>query len=317
MSRDRATPEATDPFDGAAWVARLKSDEVTAADHLACARWRAEAPGNEEDYQRARRVWRAVDTLRPTSELKRFRPFAVPRPWIIAGAAAFVAAIAFVPAKTTWEQRSRSFSAPIGGLTSIALNSHAEIKLNSNGYLTVVEKPNVTNVRLVRGEAFFEVETGHPRAFTVESGSAIISVIGTGFEVGRLGQTTTVTVKHGTVRVRNIKGGDTVLLGSGKRVIVSADGSFQRLADIGPRDTAAWIRDELVFIDTPIGLVFNNIQNYTNNSIVIDPGIDQDALISASFQSRDLDEVLQEIDLALPITIDQRSSGEIHVSAER
>jgi transmembrane sensor len=317
MSRDPLTPEATEPIDGAAWVARLMSDEVTAGDHLACARWRAEAPGNEEDYQRARRAWRAGDALRPTSELKRHRSFAVPRPWIIAGAAALVAVIAFVPVKTTWEQRSRSFSAPIGGLTSIALKSHAEIKLNSNGYLTVIEKPNFTNVRLVRGEAFFEVETGHPRTFTVESGSARISVIGTGFEVSRLGQTTTVAVKHGTVRVSDIRGGDTVLLGSGKRVVVSADGSFQRLADIGPGDTAAWIRGELVFIDTPIGIVFDNLQNYTSKSIVLDSRIDQNDLISASFQSRDFDEVLQEIDLALPITIDQRTSGEIHVSAER
>jgi transmembrane sensor len=57
--------------------------------------------------------------------------------------------------------------------------------------------------RLERGLVHFEVTPGGPRRWSVDAGTAVVHVVGTGFDVERRGAYVRVLVRHGRVEVRS------------------------------------------------------------------------------------------------------------------
>ncbi len=96
-----------------------------------------------------------------------------------------------------------------------------------SGVEVLVDDPLVTRVSLVSGAAHFAVAPRPPGGrFEIEAGQVTVTVVGTGFRVQRLsdstlGQRVAVTVDHGIVEVRS-PDGRTVRLTRGESVTVPA-----------------------------------------------------------------------------------------------
>ena len=94
------------------------------------------------------------------------------------------------------------------------------------------------------------------------------------------------------------------------------DGTLQDLGDIPPDIVAAWRKGSIVFLDEPIGLVFERLENYVGTPIVLSPDIDPNLQVSATFADSDVERVLSDLDISLPIAVEWQSSGAIQVSAD-
>lgn len=126
------------------------------------------------------------------------------------------------------------------------LASGDRITLDASSAVINETGPNVGEdarmVTLMRGAAFFEVESGG-RPFTVTAGEVRVEVVGTNFEVGRFEDGGIVTVTEGAVDValddRSYR------LSAGERLIWSDDAGPQ-VTDVAVEDGASWRTGVLV-----------------------------------------------------------------------
>jgi transmembrane sensor len=112
-------------------------------------------------------------------------------------------------------------------------------------------------VVMTGGAAFFDVVHDARQPFIVRTPTAIVTVLGTSFEVTAIGRTTRVAVKTGKVGVQPIgrvaaflKAGQATVTGTGQPVVLP-----EPVADI-----AAWRERKLVFDDQPLGEVMERLE---------------------------------------------------------
>mgnify|MGYP001799489377 CR=1 FL=1 len=99
---------------------------------------------------------------------------------------------------------------------------------------------DVRAVTIMRGSAFFEVASD-VRPFVVSIGDVEVTVVGTSFEVARVGDAISVNVAEGRVEVRS--SGSSVTLGQSERAIISEHGLAR--GPIALEDIALWREDRL------------------------------------------------------------------------
>ncbi|MFT4048021.1 MAG: FecR domain-containing protein, partial [Solimonas sp.] len=127
-------------------------------------------------------------------------------------------------------------------------------------------------VELQQGEVFFEVARDAARPFVVTAGTTTVTVLGTVFDVNRVGERVQIQVYEGRVRVsdgtqRELHAGDSVWSGHGSLDPIE---SFDRHAE-----QPDWMRGWLQVREMPLGDVLAQLQRYAPHPIVLrDAGLD-------------------------------------------
>jgi len=165
------------------------------------------------------RVWRGVKKRRErTPELR------VAVRWLLTG---FVVSLSLMAAAfALWPRASRSVpvvasgalllrdgkplapvESPEGGAAArMALADGSQILVDPGGRLEpLASSGSELVVRLVRGDAGFDVVPGGPRRWIVEAGIARVEVVGTRFHVARTAEGVRVRVERGIVLVRSAR----------------------------------------------------------------------------------------------------------------
>lgn len=118
---------------------------------------------------------------------------------------------------------------------------------------------NVRHIRLLSGEAFFEVERDTTRPFVVEAPDASVRVLGTAFSVRDTGHGTRVELAHGSIAL-TANGGTELTLVPGDVVTVDRRDGQTEHSRIDPADIALWREGRLSVTDQPLGDVVALIQ---------------------------------------------------------
>jgi transmembrane sensor len=92
----------------------------------------------------------------------------------------------------------------VGAQRALDLPDGSVVHLNTDSHVEVSFTPALRQVRLVRGEALFEVAKNRSRPFVVSTGSVQIRAVGTAFNVRLRSQAMEVFVTEGSVRVENL-----------------------------------------------------------------------------------------------------------------
>jgi ferric-dicitrate binding protein FerR (iron transport regulator) len=95
----------------------------------------------------------------------------------------------------------QQFKTEIGEQRSVLLKDGSRVTLNTASKIEVDMRKDRRLVRLVEGEAFFDVTHDAIRPFKVRAGNAVLSDVGTQFNVDMRPTRTTVTVIEGRVAV--------------------------------------------------------------------------------------------------------------------
>lgn len=125
-------------------------------------------------------------------------------------------------------------------------------------------------IRLLAGEAFFEVAPNAARPFTVAARAVNVTVVGTGFDVRRGDDGASVAVAHGVVRVDHATAAPPVAekLTAGQSVRVSWAGRAER-SDRPVDQIAAWRRNQLIARDEPFEAVVDELRRYYAGRIIV------------------------------------------------
>lgn len=211
---------------------------------------------------------------------------------VLAGtAAASIAAVGFVASQIWKSEREEMFTTDIGQLREVLLADGSVITLNTNSKVAVRYTAEMRDIRLLQGEALFDVAKDKARPFVVQANGTSVRAVGTSFTVSMLPQKPIqVLVREGTVEVKRKE------LASSVPVRVSANTKAVAPSDAPISATAiptakldrdiAWKDGRLAFDDETLENAVDEYARYSDVQIVVDPAVSQKT-ITGVFGSND------------------------------
>ena len=199
-----------------------------------------------------------------------------------------------------------------GEHSSFALEDGSVVNLNARSSLEARYSESERTVRLLAGEALFEVESDPDRPFQVLTDHAVVWAVGTSFNVRQRGEITTVTVVEGIVEVqsRNVSEnrGDTsaneddvtankrlineskvVRLRAGQQALIDRQTADIVIVDANLEAATSWRERRLVFDSRPLSEVVAEFRLYDDYGIVIEDEELSLTLVSGAFDADDFE----------------------------
>ena len=178
-----------------------------------------------------------------------------------------------------------------GEVREVALADGSTASINTDSELQVTMTERARHLRLVRGEAWFEVRKDAARPFEVEAGDVRVRALGTAFSVRRKGSEVEILVTHGTVEswVAGYEH-ERVKASAGTRVAAAAGRPPQVIAAPLDVDNAlAWRRGEIMLDGMPLGDAAAEFNRYNARKILIaDPAFARERMVG-QFRMREPD----------------------------
>lgn len=262
----RAIEEAMD------WLLRLKADPDCPQAARDVEDWLARAETNRSAWRDALKAWDALGEIRPRhADLWPARPvvpLALPRrsrrPLATGIALALAAALLVVlaaPALMIWLKAD--FRTGTGESRMVTLADGSAVNLSADSAIDVELTPEGRHVRLLAGQAFFDVAHDGKRPFTVEAGNARVAVLGTAFDVALDDTATTVQLARGVVGISGEGDRQAVAeMAPGDMATVDSATGAIRHAVVPLEEIGAW-RSGLLFVnDVTVDSVVARLQRY-------------------------------------------------------
>jgi transmembrane sensor len=184
--------------------------------------------------------------------------------------AALAAAAAVLLVFGWWRTAQRNLQAHYttgaAAMQRITLPDNSIVTLNTYTTASVEFSYGVRRVRLIAGEAHFEVAHDKSRPFVVTTDGMTVMAVGTAFNVRLAATAVEVVVTSGKVRLNGEEPAqasaptpavDHPMLEKGDRAVLARSGMkpavvIDRLAPAEMREVVAWQEEMLVFADTPL-----------------------------------------------------------------
>lgn len=252
------------------WLLRLKAEPECPRAGKDFKTWHDSSERNRSAWQGALKTWALLGEVEPRHahlwQAGSAKVVSLPprRRWIGAAAVALAASLLVflaAPAFMIWLQAD--FRTGTGESRVVTLEDGSAVNLSAGSAIEVDMRPDGRHVRLLAGEAFFDVAHDAARPFTVNAGAARVAVLGTAFDVALDEETTTVQLARGVV---GISGGtasrDIAEMTPGDVATVNGQtGAIQR-ATMPLDEMGAWRNGRLFVEDATIDSVVARLQRY-------------------------------------------------------
>lgn len=236
------------------------------------------------------------------------------RRWRVFTALGAAAAVVMGMAVATREQNE--FATKRAERHAAVLMDGSRIELNAQTELRIEFDRGERRVRLVHGEALFDVAKETARPFVVETPAGRVQVTGTVFNIrATQGQTAEVTVLDGRVQVRSAEApsGEDAVLAPGEQAVMSAAAvTIHALPPGAAQDVVAWREGRVVFDGTPLREAVERFANYHGRILQVDARVGKLSL-GGRFSLDDIDGLLDEIERVFPVRVVRESSGVVRI----
>ena len=245
------------------WFVTLHEEPSDLGVEPAFEAWRKADPRHAAAYARLQRLWGASGHLpalaRPAPSLDRR---ALLRN--VAGAGVAVAVVAgggrlILGAHPFADHRTRT-----GERSTVILTDGSRIELSTATALTVDLSAQLRHIRLLEGEAWFQVAPDASRPFVVEAAGGSTTALGTAFAVALHGGAAEVSVTEHAVRV--VRSGEArVSEGQSLRYGPHGVGAVRTADPLA----LAWREGRLAFVNRPLGEVAAALDRWTGERTVV------------------------------------------------
>lgn len=293
--------EATD------WFLRLREAPHDTALLAGLQHWLAADPAHVRAWDRARRAWQMVGEVQRPAEMSDAVADATPparavrparRPLHLGVAAVALAAclvLVFAPSLLVRLQADHVTS--VAETRHVALADGSLAVLAPQSAISVAYTESGRSVRLISGQAFFEVMPDADRPFTVSTDGVEATALGTAFEVALSDRAVSVGVAHGTVGVR--QGGTPraamARLEPGERLHLNRRSGSAMREQVAPDEVADWRKGRLFVADATIAELVEAIAPYHAGWIVIANESLAGAQVTGLYDLHDPDRALRAI----------------------
>lgn len=363
---DRAAKPRNDPVAlreiAGRWRERLQREKVSESTRAAFESWIDQCPEHREAYAQAERLAERLRAAAESPQILALRHETALRltrrasgRHRLAAALAASAALAFVTVNLlaphftgdlaawvkSWGPQAHHYATGTGERLAATLKDGSQVTLDTKSELEVAFTDAERTVRLVRGQAYFEVAKDKKHPFVVEVDGRRLVAVGTAFDVRVEPGRVQVTMVEGTVRVEpagppaavdagaTLRSGDTgsggtrpasgipqTLISAGEQLLIrpgSADYVRPGNSDL----VTSWRRGQLIFHDVRLEDAVFELNRYSDTQVSLqDPEL-ADIRISGSFATGQPELFVEAVTTYFPIAVGRRSSEHIVLRVRR
>jgi transmembrane sensor len=326
-----------DPVEMAAfWHGRLEDGEPDAHERERFEAWLAADPRHGPAYKSVERSWAALANAAVDERILLMRREALKKAWktpkrwmrptAIAASilvAALVIGLLLRLGPRGANPNAGEFATQVGQRSSITLADGSTVVLNTASRIQVAFDPQVRRVKLLAGQAWFEVAKNQPRPFVVEAGDRRVTAHGTAFDV-RLEDhdQVQVTLVEGRVSVEALKATGVAASGPVERVdllpgdqlvAAAARPATKHKTDLGK--ATSWREGQLIFDDDTLETAVAEVNRYSAKKIVLaDPSL-RSLHMSGVFIAGHSDSFVETVTGHFPIKVTPDSDGRLLLTA--
>lgn len=322
LASDRIAEEALD------WFARLRNATPDDADEAEFAAWLQQDPRHAEALDELEAIWGSQSFLdaalslpaatQPTASARRaVEPRQHPHPHrsrklsvrLGAIASILIVAIGIWQAPALLLRWQADYITAVGDRATIALPDGSSLILNTASAVALDFEEGRRNVRLLQGEAFFDVRHDPAHPFRVSGRFGAVEVKGTAFSVREDGVQDTVILERGRVEVRLVTDAAAqATLDPDQQIVARADA----LSAVEPADPAmalAWRQGRIVFDDQPFETVLDELRRYRSAPVVVAANLAPDFRVSGNYRTTDIDGALRSLAAAAGVDVTTLPGG--------
>ncbi len=318
------------------YVAQLHSGDMSEQEQQSLERWVAEDERNAYEYQRVLKIW---DDLHEypliQDELASRKKILGRRKLIMAVASFFLMFFASIFVINNNEIKPvKSYQTSIGQQKTINFPDGSKVTLNTDTVLEADFSDNQRRLKLVSGEAFFDVAKDPSRPMVIDLATHEITVLGTQFNVYRSGLGVKIAVVKGEVSVESAinvvtnlnqnKNELNSLKNSENKIFLKAGDAVNLdirlkkqpvlVSKVDVEKLTGW-RDGLIRFDSePLSRVISELNRYSYRKVLVEDETIMEIPVSGTFRFNNTDKVLGALDVALPITVINYSDRHVIVS---
>jgi transmembrane sensor len=311
------------PAEAAAqWLMREKAGPLNESEQAEQAAWLAAHSDNRAAYERACSVWDNVGHVAARGDVRAMRDAALaakPAPrfrWRYIGLAAAMGAVLIAAGGFTWLRFAPQLTAQfwdahryhtaIGERSAVTLQDGSNVVLNTNSAVEVDFASSERRVRLLRGQALFEVAKNPARAFVVLAGNRRITALGTSFDVRIDQDDVRVVLVEGRVAVDalELEPGEQLVARTGAPAVVRA-ANVARLT--------SWKAGRLVFQDESLGDAVAEVNRYIRKPLTLDDPQIAALRISGVFRTAEVERFAASMTDLYPLAAMTQPDGSVRL----
>jgi transmembrane sensor len=311
---DDAIPSDDVRAEAAAWIARLRDERRGSVE----AQFRAWLDENEEHrraFDRLTQVWEQAGKIRMRAgdvSVVRTRQSSRFNRW----APSLAAILILIAVGAVYYWRDGMVETGVGQRQIRLLRDGTRVVLNTDTRIEVNYDQHLRRVRLIRGEAWFNVSKHPTWPFIVSAGDQEIRALGTSFIVRRDAQDLSVTLVDGQVSVTPTSANNEApsqtpqILAPGQRLVISRHHEHAVDRPELSRVTA-WERGQVEFDETPLREAIIEMNRYTTTHITVpDPEVAQ-LRVGGVFHAGDSDEFVKVVTAAFGLRVDRNGNDTV------
>lgn len=318
--------------EAAAWIARIDREGARPELVAEFEAWQAQSPRHAQAAQELAALWIDLDDLAKTAPA---RPASASgRRRVLAAGAAMAASVALAAGLWMAQRPAASptlYDAPVGTHRVIALDDGSKIDLNTGGQVEVRYTGTTRDIRLLKGEAYFEVAPDAARPFSVYAQSGVVRALGTAFAVRLDGDEVEVTLTKGVIELAKLDVPASLEQASAaprrrlatlsaamgaESATIAPDGGLSREAGAEEADRKlAWRRGMLVFAGETLPEVVADVSRYTDMDIEIaDPALN-DLRVAGNFKAGEVEAMLEALQTGFGVRVERAGDKRVRLSA--
>tara|TARA_R110000737_G_scaffold62672_4_gene90082 strand:- start:1541 stop:2575 length:1035 start_codon:yes stop_codon:yes gene_type:complete len=316
------------------WLVRLDNGNLSDQSRKDLKIWLSADKRHPEALKAMADIWDDMDEILMTLDNKESSvkvslwPILKPilKPVMLAASVSFIAIFLWLG---TPNVEKNSYATLVGQQMDAIFDDGSIIHLNTNSLIETEFSDDKRIIKLIKGEALFEVAHDPNRPFIVYAGDRLVQAIGTKFVVHLKSEDIQVTVTDGKVKMSKVAINtalsdikalnstsiqkDDVYLTKGEKVVVSSDQApilTYIKAENMARETS-WLDGKLIFDNEELFDVIEEINRYVEIEIVLkDPSL-HNILISGRFDLKDSDALIEAIELSFNMKSERLDSNKI------
>lgn len=299
------------------WFVRLRDVDAGEGVWLEFQDWLEADPAHGPAYDLAEQVWVALDQAHSAEII--VAPIAAndagpaparsrrSRTWMsmTAAAAAIVLAAGLWP-EISGQGRFRTYNTDAAP-RDVVLSDGSRLSMNRYSEMRVRIGSRDRAVALTGGEVAFDVAHDARRPFVIDADDHEVRVLGTAFNVLMHGDRFSVGVRRGLVSVSGTGVADGVRLAAGQQIDqTGATGAV--LSRVDPDQPSAWREGVLVYRDTALDTVADDLSRYLNKPVSISPSA-RALRFTGALRIGDEATMLRQLQDFVPIRVTRANDG--------
>ena len=290
--------------EAADWILRNADLKQSAEDKDRFRQWLDQDPENRRAYSAAERLLGDARTAIESDPALRninVKPRSTAKPLTASVLLLACAATAFMMLDGPMRLQADAI-AGTDEMPSLTLEDGSTVQLNASSAIAVNFEGKQRNIRLLRGQAFFQVAHAPGQPFTVQAGTTRVTALGTAFDV-RLGEVDTeVTVTENSVLVEsNDATRSSVRVTQGEQATYDGNSGKTAIQPVDRLVALAWQRGQIAMENAPLSYVVEEMNRHFSGKILIGGSALAQRRVSGTIAVADIDVALAFIKLALAV----------------